>query len=163
VVVRLAQREAVAAAFFGRQVMWQVDADKPLDHLESHLMFSIEMRVRYNECDPMGFVHHSNYLTYMEIGRTEMLRASGGRYREMEAAGQFVVVVRSDVRYRKPARYDDLLVVTTEVAKVTAAKIVHRYTIRRDETTIVEADITLAVIDRDGRLQRVPADLRETN
>lgn len=122
-------------------------------------MFSIEIRVRYVECDPMGFVHHSHYLTYMELGRTEMLRASGGRYREMEEAGQFVVWVRSDVRYRKPARYDDLLVVTTEVSKITAAKMVHRYTIRRDETIIVEADITLAVIDRDGRLQRVPEEL----
>jgi len=139
--------------------MGQVEADKSLHHLESHLMFSIEMRVRYNECDPMGFVHHSNYLTYMEIGRTEMLRASGGRSREMEAAGQFVVVVRADVRYRKPARYDDLLVVTTEVAKVTAAKIAHRYTICRDKRALVEADTTLAVIDRDGRLQRVPSDL----
>jgi acyl-CoA thioester hydrolase len=126
-------------------------------------MFSIEIRVRYNECDPMGFVHHSNYLTYMEMGRTELLRASGGRYREMEEAGQFVVVVRSDVRYRKPARYDDLLVVTTEVTKITAAKIVHHYTIRRDETIIVDADITLAVIDRDGRLQRVPDDLGNTS
>jgi acyl-CoA thioester hydrolase len=82
---------------------------------------------------------------------------------ESQAAGQFVVVVRSDVRYRKPARYADLLVVTTEVTKVTTAKIVHSYTIRRDDTTIVEADITLAVIDRDGRLQRVPTDLTETN
>lgn len=122
-------------------------------------MFSIEIRVRYNECDPMGFVHHSNYLTYMEMGRTELLRASGGRYRAMEEAGQFVVVVRSDVRYRKPARYDDLLVITTEVTKITAAKIVHHYTIRRDEVILVEADITLAVIDREGRLQRVPDEL----
>lgn len=122
-------------------------------------MYSIEVRVRYNECDPMGFVHHSNYLTYMEMGRTEMLRASGGRYREMEAAGQFVVVVRADVRYRSPARYDDVLVVTTQVTKVTAAKIVHQYTIRRDEATLVEAEVTLAVIDRNGKLQMVPEDL----
>lgn len=134
-VVRFANRERVPAAFLGGRSWGQIDADKFLYRLESQLMFSIEMRVRYNECDPMGFVHHCNYLTYMEIGRTEMLRASGGRYREMEAV----------------------------------AKIVHRYTIRRDETTIVEADITLAVIDRDGRLQRVPAelgkisDMRETN
>jgi acyl-CoA thioester hydrolase len=126
---------------------------------DSLLMYSIEVRVRYNECDPMGFVHHSNYLTYMEMGRTEMLRASGGRYREMEAAGQFVVVVRADVRYRSPARYDDVLVVTTQVTKVTAAKIVHQYTIRRDEATLVEAEITLAVIDRNGKLQTVPDDL----
>lgn len=118
--------------------------------------FLYEIRVRYNECDPMGFVHHTNYLTYMEMGRTEMLRASGGRYREMEEAGQFVVVVRADVRYRQPARYDDVLVISTEVTKTTVAKIIHHYTIRREDTILVEADITLAVIDRNGRLQRVP-------
>jgi acyl-CoA thioester hydrolase len=122
-------------------------------------MFSLEVRVRYNECDPMGFVHHTHYLTYMEMGRTEMLRASGGRYREIEAAGLYVVVVRADVRYRSPARYDDTLVVTTEVSKVTMAKIVHQYTIRREETILVEAEITLAVIDRNGKLQAVPEGL----
>lgn len=119
-------------------------------------MHQIQIRVRYDETDPMGVVHHSNYLTYCEMGRTEMLRAAGGRYREVEAAGLFVVVVRADVRYRQPARYDDLITVTTEVTKVTAAKILHHYTITRDEAVLVEADITLAVIDREGRLQRVP-------
>ncbi len=77
-VVRFANRERVPADFLGGRSWGQVDADKFLYRLESQLMFSIEMRVRYNECDPMGFVHHCNYLTYMEIGRTEMLRASGG-------------------------------------------------------------------------------------
>jgi acyl-CoA thioester hydrolase len=107
----------------------------------------------------MGFVHHAQYLTYLEIGRTELLRASGGCYREMEAAGQLVVVVRVDCRYRRPARYDDLLRITTRIARVTAAKIIHHYTIHRDEELLVEADVTLAVIDREGRLQGVPAEL----
>ena len=122
-------------------------------------MHQLEIRVRYNETDPMGFVHHSHYLTYFEMGRTEMLRASGGRYRAMEEAGQFVVVVRADVRYRQPARYDDVITVTTEVTKMTAAKIIHHYTITRDSVVLVEADITLAIIDREGRLQRVPEQL----
>ncbi len=119
----------------------------------------LEIRVRYCECDPMGLVHHSNYLTYMEMGRTELLRSSGGRYRSMEEAGQFVVVVRADVRYRQPARYDDMIVVETTIAQVTAAKIVHHYVIRRETTVLVEADVTLAIIDRDGKLQRVPPEL----
>lgn len=117
------------------------------------------LRVRYDETDPMGFVHHANYLKYFEIGRTELLRASGGSYRAMEAAGQLVVVVRVDCRYRAPARYDDLIKVTTEVSKVTAAKIIHHYVIRRGDAVLVEADITLAVIDRQGQLQRVPEEL----
>lgn len=114
------------------------------------------LRVRYDECDPMGLVHHSNYLKYMEIGRTDLLRAAGGCYRDMEAAGMLVVVARIDCRYRSPAKYDDVITVTTQVTKVTAAKIIHEYQIRRDEQVLVEATVTLAVIDRSGQLQRVP-------
>tara|TARA_R110002049_G_scaffold285698_4_gene467093 strand:- start:262640 stop:262984 length:345 start_codon:yes stop_codon:yes gene_type:complete len=104
----------------------------------------------------MGFVHHSNYLRYFEIGRTELLRASGGCYREMEQAGQLVVVVRVDCRYRSPAKYDDLIKIHTRIASVTAAKIIHEYTIQRDTETLVQATVTLCVIDRDGQVQRVP-------
>ncbi len=119
------------------------------------------LRVRYDECDPMGFVHHSNYLRYFEIARTELLRASCVRYREMEEAGQFVVVAKIDCRYRSPARYDDELTIACRITKVTAAKIIHQYHITHQERRIVDADVTLAVIDRDGKLQRVPEELRE--
>ncbi|TWU57710.1 acyl-CoA thioesterase [Rubripirellula reticaptiva] len=120
---------------------------------------TVQQRVRYDECDPMGLVHHSRYLQYFEIGRTELLRASGGRYRSMEEAGQFVVVVRVDCRYRSPAKYDDVINIQTRIAKVTAAKIIHDYTITRDGVTLVEATVTLGVIDRNGKLQRVPQEL----
>lgn len=123
------------------------------------LQHTTRLRVRYDECDPMGLVHHSNYLRYFEIGRTELLRASGGRYRDMEDAGMLVVVARVDCRYKTPARYDDEIEVHTRIAKVTAAKIIHEYTITRDSVTVVEATVTLAVIDRDGKLQRVPTSL----
>lgn len=117
---------------------------------------TITLRVRYDECDPMGLVHHSNYLRYFEIGRTEFLRSAGGRYREVEAAGLFVVVARIDCRYKSPARYDDEIQITTRIADVTAAKIIHEYEIHRDDLLLVQATVTLAVIDQDGRLQRVP-------
>lgn len=116
-------------------------------------------RVRYDECDPMGLVHHSIYLQYFEIGRTELLRACGGRYRQMEEAGQYVVVIHVDCRYRRPARYDDLIEIHTRIEKVTAAKIIHNYTITRGEEMLVEASVTLAVIDAEGRAQRVPQEL----
>lgn len=122
---------------------------------------TVELRVRYDEVDPMGFVHHSNYLKFFEIGRTELLRACGGCYREMEEAGQLVVVVRVDCRYRKPARYDDLIQVRTRIDRVTAAKIIHQYAITRGEEVLVDATVTLAVIDRNGNLQRVPEGLLE--
>lgn len=120
---------------------------------------TIQHRVRYDECDPMGFVHHSIYLQYFEMGRTELLRASGGRYRDMEDEGLLVVVARVDCRYKSPARYDDLIEIQTRIAQVTAGKIVHEYVVRRDTTTIVTATVTLAVINRSGELQRVPQSL----
>ena len=122
---------------------------------------TITHRVRYDECDPMGFVHHSIYLQYFEMGRTELLRASGGRYRDMEDEGLLVVVVRVDCRYRSPARYDDEIEIQTRIAKVTAGKIVHEYTVTRNAETLVTATVTLAVINRAGELQRVPASLLE--
>ncbi|MEM9827663.1 MAG: thioesterase family protein [Planctomycetota bacterium] len=123
------------------------------------LQHTTKLRVRYDECDPMGLVHHSNYLRYFEIGRTELLRASGGRYRDMEDAGQLVVVARVDARYLLPARYDEVLEVSTRIAKVTGAKIIHEYEIRRGDVILVKANVTLAVIDREGRLQPVPKSL----
>ena len=123
------------------------------------LSHTTSLRVRYDECDPMGLVHHSNYLRYFEIGRTELLRASGGRYRDMESAGQLVVVAKVECNYKSPAGYDDAIKIHTEIAKVTAAKIVHHYTVTRDSQTLVTAVVTLAVIDREGRLQRVPQEL----
>lgn len=122
---------------------------------------SIQHRVRYDECDPMGIVHHSVYLQFFEMGRTELFRAGGGRYREMEDAGWFVVVVHVDCRYKMSARYDDLIEIKTTIEKITAAKIIHRYEVIRDGTVLVEAKVTLGVIDRAGKLQRVPESLRK--
>ena len=116
----------------------------------------IQVRVRYEEADPMGFLHHARYFVYFEMGRTEMLRASGGCYRQMEEEGILIVAVKVECRYRKPARYDDVLTIRTIVDRVTAAKIEHRYEVLRDGERLAEGRTTLAVIDREGRLCRVP-------
>ena len=116
----------------------------------------IELRVRYDETDPMGFLHHSKYLTYFELGRTELLRASGGNYRQMEEAGLFVVVVRAECHYRRPARYDELVRVHTRVARVSPAKIEHDYRVTRGDELLATAHVTLAMVDRAGNVQRVP-------
>ncbi len=118
------------------------------------------IRVRYDECDPMGFVHHSHYLKYFEIARTEMYRASGGNYRDFEASGLFVVVVRVECQYRLPARYDDMLSITASIERMTEAKIIHTYSVERDAQQLVTAQVTLAVIDRSGKPQRIPDSLR---
>ena len=116
----------------------------------------IELRVRYQETDPMGFLHHACYFTYFEIGRTELLRASGGNYRQMEEQGMLVVVVRAECRYQLPARYDDELRLRTTIVRVTPAKIEHEYRLFRQEELLAVGNVTLAVIDREGKVQRVP-------
>ncbi len=104
----------------------------------------------------MGFLHHSRYLVYFEMGRIEMLRASGGCYRQMEEEGILIVVAKAECRYRKPARYDDVLTIRTIVDRITSAKIEHRYEVLRDGERLAEGRTTLAVIDREGRIRRVP-------
>jgi acyl-CoA thioester hydrolase len=116
----------------------------------------IEFRVRYQETDPMGFLHHGYYFTYFEIGRTELLRAAGGNYRQMEEQGLLVVVVRAECRFHRPARYDDVLRLRTTVVRVTPAKIEHEYRLFRGEELLAVGNVTLAVIDRAGKVQRVP-------
>jgi acyl-CoA thioester hydrolase len=116
----------------------------------------VELRVRYQETDAMGLLHHANYLTYFEVGRTELLRASGRAYRQMEEAGLFMVVVEVRCRYRRPVRYDDVLRLRTIVAKVTAAKVEHDYQLYRGDQLVAEGHSVLACVDKNGELVRMP-------
>ena len=122
----------------------------------------IEIRVRYQETDGQGVLHHANYFTYFELGRTELLRAMGHNYRDVEERGILMVVVDIGCRYRRPARYDDQLRLQTRVRRVTAAKIEHEYTLRRGEEVIAEGHSTIACIDRSGTVVRVPDWIRTT-
>ncbi len=116
----------------------------------------IEIRVRYPEADPGGYVHHATYLTYFEMGRMELLRATGRSYREMEGSGHFVVVVRVECRYHRPARFDDLLRLRTTVTRVTVATLEHDYHLYRDEQLLAEAHVVMCCVDREGAPQRLP-------
>ena len=116
----------------------------------------IQIRVRYSETDAMGFLHHSNYLSYFEMGRTELLRSQGGNYREMEESGLLMVVVKIECNYRKPARYDDLLTLKTRVSRVTPAKLEHTYQLFRGQELLTEAHTLLACLDRQGNVLRIP-------
>jgi acyl-CoA thioester hydrolase len=116
----------------------------------------IEFRVRYPETDPGGYVHHAQYFVYFEMGRTELLRASGYTYRDMEEAGLYIVVVRAECRYHRPARYDDWLRLHTRVAKVKVATVEHEYRLFRDNELLCEARVLLCCVDAQGSPQRLP-------
>ena len=126
-------------------------------------MGEIQIRVRYAETDQIGFLHHANYLIYFELGRIELLRSRGLNYKEIEAQGYFLVIARAQVRYHRPARYDDLLVLRTTVVRATGARIEHRYQLFRDQELVAEGETTLACVDREGRLQRIPEALQSTS
>lgn len=116
---------------------------------------SISIRVRYAETDAMGFLHHSQYTVYFEMGRTELLRLNGGNYRQMEQDGLFFVVVSLETQFRKPAHYDDVLQLVTEVDKITPAKLKHKYALYRGEELLAEGKSVLACVDREGTVQRL--------
>lgn len=80
-------------------------------------MFTTEfqIRVRYGETDQMNVVYHANYITYFEVGRTEAIRELGFTYREMEAMGVEMPVTEIMIRYLRPAQYDDILTVKTQL------------------------------------------------
>ncbi len=120
----------------------------------------IQIRVRYAETDRMGLLHHANYLVYFEQARTELLRSQGLSYRDLEDQGFLLVLTKVEVRYRQPARYDDLLTVRTTVVKTTAVRIDHRYEVLREAVLVAEGATTLACIGRDGRPQALPEFLR---
>lgn len=124
------------------------------------LTAEITIRVRYAETDRMGLLHHANYLVYFEQGRTELLRARGVTYRDLEDQGYLLVLTRVQVRYRSPARYDDLLSLRTTVLRTTHVKIEHRYELLREGQLLAEGETTLGCIDREGKVQALPAHLR---
>ncbi|NLW87552.1 MAG: acyl-CoA thioesterase [Planctomycetes bacterium] len=121
----------------------------------------IEIRVRYAEVDAMGVLHHSRFWVYFEMGRTELLRKSGVSYRDLEAHGVFFVVARCEARHAAPARYDDLLTLTTRISRIAAARIDHEYELKRkdDGVLLATAKTTIACVGRDGRLMQIPPDL----
>lgn len=94
----------------------------------------LDIRVRYAETDRMGFVHHSRYFVYFEMGRTELLRQAGIAYRDLEDAGVFFVVAKLAASFHAPARYDDVLALRTKLQRLTTARIDHSYELRRKET-----------------------------
>ncbi len=122
----------------------------------------MKVRVRYHECDPMGVAHHAVFPIWLEMARTELLRENTAvSYRQLEEEGVLLAVVKLNIIYKSPARYDDELTVIAEIATIGHVKIDHRYRIMRGATVIATATTTLACIGRDGRPRELPAIIRE--
>ena len=123
--------------------------------IQSH---TITIVPRYAETDKAGVVHHSVYPVWFEMGRTELLRANGLAYKDLEQAGVFFVVAELFIKYRQPAMYDEKLELQTNCSSVTASRVEHTYKLTRCGNGIIVADgsSVLACVNGDGKIRRVP-------
>jgi len=116
---------------------------------EQGVEHSIEFRVRYDEADQMGVVHHSRYLVYFQMGRVELMRAASLPHLAREERGQALVLKEADIRYLSPARYDDRVRLVTTIAETDGAQIVFASRLVRidpaPETLLAEATVAAAV------------------
>jgi acyl-CoA thioester hydrolase len=119
----------------------------------------ITIRVRYSETDRMGLLHHGHYLVYFEQGWTELLRSHGVCVRELREQGCLLLPTQAQVRFRSPARYDDVLTLQTTTVRTTATEVEHRHALLRDGQLLAEGETTVGCIDRDGRAQPLPENL----
>ena len=120
--------------------------------------FETTIRVEYHHTDQMGIVHHSNYVKFFEVARTEWLRAVGMTYAEMERRGVMMPIVEVQVKYKQPAYYDELIKVRAFVDAVPMARMTFRYEIEgEDGRAIASGMTTLGFIDKETRRpQRAP-------
>ena len=123
--------------------------------IQSH---TITIVPRYCETDKAGVVHHSVYPVWFEMGRTELLRANGLAYRKLEEAGTNFVVAELNIKYRRPTRYDEKLLLTTTCTNITTARVEHTYQLKHAKTHLLltEATSTLACVNNEGKPLRIP-------
>jgi acyl-CoA thioester hydrolase len=121
-------------------------------------MFQARQRVIYGDTDQMGVVYYANYLRYFEHGRNELFRAHGGSYRAFEAQGLMLPVVEASVSYHAPARYDDLLLIDTDIAQASRVRLTFVYEVRREgETAVLCSGHTVhACLTTAGKPARLP-------
>jgi acyl-CoA thioester hydrolase len=121
------------------------------------------VRVRYAETDQMGVVYYANYFVWFEVARTDLLRALGWSYREMEQAGVSLPVIEAHCEYVRPARYDDELEILTAGRLLSPARMEFTYEVRLAAQTAVAATgrTMHASVDANGRPCRLPERIRE--
>ena len=122
------------------------------------------IRVRYAETDQMGVVYYGNYFTWFEVGRVELCRQLGFEYKKMETEDDsFLVVAESQCRYKRPARFDDLLTIRTRVTAAQRRTVRFGYEIIRQGTgeTIATGETTHVICDRLGQTKSLPEKYRK--
>lgn len=119
----------------------------------------VQIRVRYAETDQMGYVYYGNYAAYYEVARTEVFRRLGIEYKEMEATGTMMPVLKLKCKYIRPAKYDDMLTIKLLLKnKPSGSRILFEYEVYNEEGTLLNlGETTMVFVDmKTGRPTAVP-------
>jgi len=121
------------------------------------------VRVNYSETDQMGVVYHARYLVWLDVARCEHLRLSGMSYRELEQAGLRLAVSELAIRYRQPARYDDLIRIRCWIREVASRRVDFGYAVEHAEARrlLATASTRLIALDIGMTLARLPERVRQ--
>ena len=133
-----------------------MDLETPKTAPAPHLTSRMSLQVRFCETDLMGIVHHANYLTYFEAGRVDWLHRRGISYEVWARQGIHLPVVETRLRYRKAARFDEVLTVETTCRELRRATVTFAYVIRRGDAVICEGETLLACVGHDMVPKRFP-------
>jgi acyl-CoA thioester hydrolase len=126
-------------------------------------LHQISVKIYYEDTDAGGIVYYGNYLRYLERARTEFLLDHGISVVEFHQQGLFFAVTHVEIHYKRPARLGETINITTEIAEMKNASTVLRSLIFRNNVLLVEAYVTFACIDKEGKPRRLPEDLRRIN
>lgn len=120
-----------------------------------------KIRVIYADTDAMGIVYHTNYIKWFEIGRAELLRELGAPYAQIESSGYNLPLTEVSCHYLYPARYDQIVVIETEIVYLRRATVKFNYVIRdeKQERVLVEGESVHACVNMQGKIVRIPPDI----
>lgn len=118
------------------------------------------IRVYYEDTDLAGIVYYANYLRFIERARSELVRAAGIDQVALKQAGLVFAVRRVVADFLSPAHYDDQLQVRTRLTDVKGASFSMPQEVWRDEMLLFRADVTIVVLNAEGRATRLPAEIR---
>jgi acyl-CoA thioester hydrolase len=132
--------------------------------MEATGMSEIRLRVNYSEIDQMGVVYHARYLIWLDVARTEHLRATGLSYADLERQGLRLAVGEARIRYRQPARYDDPIRVRCWVRERASRRVTFGYAVEHadDGRLLATAETALMVLDAEFNWARLPPAVAES-
>ena len=122
----------------------------------------MKIKVFYEDTDASGRVYHSNYLKYFERGRTDFLYRLGFNHKTLlERYELYFVVKACDINFKKPAYFEDELVVETNIEKISKVKIIFQQTLKKENVIIVDSKITITSININGKITKMPNEMLE--